>query len=137
VSGSGISWAICKSAPRSRHITMPTPTTQFFAGWMPFLPPNQECQSTEGIICSTPILLFAYFINTVISYCLAFCLFSSNILNQNFNLAFLLFIGLFLILNVHLKCIDTVGSVSGRASNCGLPTFSYTHNCFTALCTRW
>ena len=25
VNGSGISWAICKSAPRSRQITMPTP----------------------------------------------------------------------------------------------------------------
>jgi len=25
VSGSGISWAICKSAPRSREITMPAP----------------------------------------------------------------------------------------------------------------
>jgi len=30
VSGSGISWAICKSAPRSRQITTPTPTAQFF-----------------------------------------------------------------------------------------------------------
>jgi len=48
VSGIGISWAICKSAPRSRQITMPTPTTQLFTGRMPFLPPNQQCQSTEG-----------------------------------------------------------------------------------------
>jgi len=23
-------------------------TTQFFTGWMPFLPPNQQRQSTEG-----------------------------------------------------------------------------------------
>jgi len=23
-------------------------TTQFFTGWMPFLPPNQQYQSTEG-----------------------------------------------------------------------------------------
>jgi len=30
VSGSGISWAICKSAPRSRQITTPAPTTLFF-----------------------------------------------------------------------------------------------------------
>jgi len=29
VSGSGISWAICKSAPRPRQITMPAPTTHF------------------------------------------------------------------------------------------------------------
>jgi len=30
VSGSGISWAICKSAPRSRQITMPTPQQSVF-----------------------------------------------------------------------------------------------------------
>ena len=29
VSGSGISWAICKSAPRSRQITTSAPTTQY------------------------------------------------------------------------------------------------------------
>ena len=48
VSGSGISWAICKSAPRSRHITTPEPHHSFFTGRMPFLPPNQQRQSTEG-----------------------------------------------------------------------------------------
>jgi len=49
VSGSGISWAICKSAPRSRQITMPAPHhSVFFTGRMPFLPPNQQGQSTEG-----------------------------------------------------------------------------------------
>ena len=30
VSGSGISWAICKSAPRSRQITMPVPHHSVF-----------------------------------------------------------------------------------------------------------
>jgi len=25
-----------------------TPPLKFFTGWMPFLPPNQQCQSTEG-----------------------------------------------------------------------------------------
>ena len=30
LSGSGISWAICKSAPRSRQITMPTPQHSVF-----------------------------------------------------------------------------------------------------------
>jgi len=30
VSGNGISWAIRKSAPRSRQITTPAPTTEFF-----------------------------------------------------------------------------------------------------------
>ena len=51
VSGNGISWAICKSAPRSRQITTPAPhRSVFFTGRMPFLPPNQQCQSTEGDI---------------------------------------------------------------------------------------
>ena len=44
VSGSGISWAICKSAPRSRQITTQAP--KFFAGQMPFL--VLQHQSTEG-----------------------------------------------------------------------------------------
>jgi len=48
VSGSGISWAIRKSASCPRQITMPAPTTQFFTGRMPFLLPNQQRQSTEG-----------------------------------------------------------------------------------------
>jgi len=46
VSGSGICWAICKSAPHPRQ--PPHHTTQFFTGRMPFLTPNQQCQSTEG-----------------------------------------------------------------------------------------
>ena len=45
VSGSGISWAICKSATRSRQ----TPPLKIFTGQMNFLPPNQQHQSTEGI----------------------------------------------------------------------------------------
>ena len=48
VSGSGISWAICKYAPRSRQITTPALHHSVFTGQMPFLPPNQQCQSTEG-----------------------------------------------------------------------------------------
>ena len=48
VSGSGISWAICKSAPRCRQITTPAHHTLFFTGRMPFLSPNQQHQSTEG-----------------------------------------------------------------------------------------
>ena len=48
VSGSGISWGICKSTPRSRQITTPTPHHSVFTGRMPFLPPNQQRQSTEG-----------------------------------------------------------------------------------------
>ena len=48
VSSSGISWAICKSAPRSRQITTPAPHHSVFTGRMPFLPPSQQRQSTEG-----------------------------------------------------------------------------------------
>jgi len=48
VSGSGIRWTVCKSALRSRQITMPAPHHSVFTGRMPNLPPNQQCQSTEG-----------------------------------------------------------------------------------------
>ena len=44
MSGSGISWAICKSAPRSRQITTPAHQHSVFTGQMPFLPPNQQRQ---------------------------------------------------------------------------------------------
>jgi len=38
---------ICKqSAARFRQITTPTPHHSIFTGWMPFLPPNQQHQST-------------------------------------------------------------------------------------------
>jgi len=48
----GIHWAICKSAPRSSEITTPVPHhSSFFIGQMPFLPPNQQRQSTEGRSC--------------------------------------------------------------------------------------
>ena len=48
VSGSGIGWDICKFAPCSIQIIMPAPRHSVFTGRMPFLPPNQQCQSTEG-----------------------------------------------------------------------------------------
>ena len=47
-SGSGISWAICKSAPRSRQITTSTSQHSDFTGRMPFLTLSQQRQSTEG-----------------------------------------------------------------------------------------
>ena len=37
---------VCTSLQTDNHAS--TPTTQFFTGRMPFLPPNQQCQSTEG-----------------------------------------------------------------------------------------
>jgi len=52
---SGISWTICKSASRPRQTgnLTSTPPLSFFTGWMPFVPPNQQQPSTEGIY--TPI----------------------------------------------------------------------------------
>ena len=61
VSGSGIIWAICKSASRSRQITTPAPHySSFFTGRMPFLPPNQQCQSTEGTMIQLHIICIHY-----------------------------------------------------------------------------
>jgi len=59
VSGSGIIWAICKSAPRSRQITMPAPQHSVFyrpdalpaaqptasKHWRPMLQIEQECEN--------------------------------------------------------------------------------------------
>jgi len=48
--GSGITWTICKSfAPCCRQISTPVPQHSVFTGRMPFLMPNQQRQSTEGI----------------------------------------------------------------------------------------
>ena len=46
MSGSGISWDICKSAPRYRQTTTPAPHHSVFTGQMAFLLPNQRCEST-------------------------------------------------------------------------------------------
>jgi len=74
MSGSGIRWrwAICKSAPWSRQITTPAPHPQlsFFTGRMSFLPPNQQCQST----------------NKPHQFCLHKCSVVSLILTLNFSL---------------------------------------------------
>ena len=53
-SGSGISWTICKSfTPHSRQITTLVPHHSVFTGRMPFLPPNQQHQSTATITTIT------------------------------------------------------------------------------------
>jgi len=49
VSGSGISWAICKSAPCPQTHNASIPPLSFFTSQMPFLPLNQQRQSTEGM----------------------------------------------------------------------------------------
>jgi len=48
VSGSGISWAYANLHLAPGRQPRQHPTTQFFTGQMPCLPPNQQCQSTEG-----------------------------------------------------------------------------------------
>ena len=48
VSGSGISWDICKSATRSRQITTPAPHHSVFYKPDAFPPPNQQRQSTDA-----------------------------------------------------------------------------------------
>ena len=55
MSGIGISWAICMSAPSARQTTMPVPHYSFFTGRIPFLPPNQQRQSTEGHTHTHPL----------------------------------------------------------------------------------
>jgi len=37
---------VCTSLQTDNHAS--TPPLSFFTGWMPFLPPNQQRQSTEG-----------------------------------------------------------------------------------------
>jgi len=49
VSGSGISWDICKSAPRSKQIIMPAPHRSVFYRPDALPAAHQQCQSTEGI----------------------------------------------------------------------------------------
>jgi len=50
VSGSGISWAICKSALRPRQITTPAPHHSFFTGWMPFLLPTNSVKALKAMM---------------------------------------------------------------------------------------
>jgi len=49
MSGSGICWAIRKSAPHPRQTSTPASHHMVFTGRMPFLPSNQQRQSTEGM----------------------------------------------------------------------------------------
>jgi len=59
VSGSGISWAICKSSPRPIQVTMSAPHHSVFyrLDRIPFLLPNQQHQSTEAKIDTTKCIV--------------------------------------------------------------------------------
>jgi len=48
VSGSGISWAICKSAPSLQTDNHASISLLSFTGRMPFLPPNQQHQAHKA-----------------------------------------------------------------------------------------
>ena len=59
--GSGISWSICKqSAPRSRQVTTPTPHHSIFTGWVLFVTPIQQCQSTNTKQTRSIWIVFKY-----------------------------------------------------------------------------
>ena len=60
LSGSDISWAIRKSAPCSRQITMQAPHRSVFTGWMPALVPNQQRQSTEGMLTKLGLIFYCW-----------------------------------------------------------------------------
>ena len=53
---------VCISLQTDNHAS--APPLKFFTGWMPFLPPNQQCQSTEGTMQSVtakPHVVHAYY----------------------------------------------------------------------------
>ena len=64
VSGSGISWTMCKSASRSRQITMPASHKSDFTVRIPFPPLNQHRQSTEGKLVLQHIELILWLVHT-------------------------------------------------------------------------
>ena len=52
VSGSGISWAICKSAPHSRQITMPAPHhSSFLQTGCPSCCPTNSVKALKALLC--------------------------------------------------------------------------------------
>jgi len=58
--GGGDNWttgAISRAKLQSNHHHQQTIIQVFFTGWMPFLSPNQQCQSTEGKISHSMDLL--------------------------------------------------------------------------------
>jgi len=59
VSGSGISWGICKSAPRSRQITTPAPHHLIFyrPDALPVSQPTGSKQSKKYLTTQTELVL--------------------------------------------------------------------------------
>jgi len=70
VSGSGISWAIYKSAPRRRQLTTPAPHHSDFTGQMPFLPPNQQLTACNLSLSQFEQLLVTDFQQARLIHCI-------------------------------------------------------------------
>jgi len=58
VSGSGISWAICKSAPRPREITMPALHHPVFTGRCPSCRPTNSVKALKARTITTTTVLW-------------------------------------------------------------------------------
>jgi len=60
---------LCTSLQTDNHAS--TPPLSFFTGRMPFLPPNQQCQSTEG---KTVMMQYSnQSVNNTVKYICTFC----------------------------------------------------------------
>jgi len=55
VSGSGISWAICKSAPRTRQITMPEPCHGFLQARCPSCHPTNSLKALKALCVTVTV----------------------------------------------------------------------------------
>jgi len=142
LNGSGISLTVCKqSAPHSRQITTPTHHQSISTGWMLFLMPNQQCQSTERQVPAScevyGICVIASDVAVHSQYCSNYCYYWLFLcLDREWSLMKIIiaFIfccdnlckskftalensGNFLLLCGHLRCFDAVGWAAGRASS--------------------
>jgi len=77
VSGSGICWAICKSAPSSRQIPHQHLTAQFFTGRMPFLPPTHTHNNHQPYFNNFLHLLLSIASSLFSVYCIVYVIGSS------------------------------------------------------------
>ena len=66
VSGSSISWTVCKSAPRSRQITAPAPHHCFLQAGCPSCCPTNIVKALKGFA-----ILLQHYINILLTYFLA------------------------------------------------------------------
>ena len=66
VSGSGISWAVCKSAPRSRQITMPAPHhSVFLQAGCPSCRPTNSVKALKAWYCMVNVDSYSAIITIV------------------------------------------------------------------------